>query len=86
MDLDAFLGQFVGLLRRRLAVDRAMLLLAVVHLARFVGELGADVFRVSCQVIAQFVSAVVFKQKTSAREALGIALVIAGVVLLLWSH
>jgi drug/metabolite transporter (DMT)-like permease len=37
-------------------------------------------------LFAQLVSAVVFKQQTSTREALGIALVIAGVVLLLWSH
>ncbi len=35
---------------------------------------------------AQFVSHVLFKQKTTAREASGIALLIAGAALLVWAH
>ena len=53
MKLDAFLVQFLGVLRRRLAVDRAMLGLAVVHLARFFRKLLADIVGVRREVIAQ---------------------------------
>jgi uncharacterized membrane protein len=35
---------------------------------------------------AQFVSHVLFKQKTAAREGLGIVLLVAGAALLVWSH
>jgi drug/metabolite transporter (DMT)-like permease len=37
-------------------------------------------------LFAQAISRFVFKQATTAREALGIALIIIGVVLLLWAH
>jgi drug/metabolite transporter (DMT)-like permease len=37
-------------------------------------------------LFAQGVSYFAFGQKTSPREALGIALVVAGVALLLWAH
>jgi drug/metabolite transporter (DMT)-like permease len=37
-------------------------------------------------LFAQGISRVVFKQATTAREALGIALIVVGVVLLLWAH
>ena len=43
MKLDAFLVQLLGVLRRRFAVDRAVLDLAVVHLARFLGKFLADI-------------------------------------------
>jgi uncharacterized membrane protein len=36
-------------------------------------------------LFAQLISAFIFGQKTTAREALGIALVVAGVALLLWA-
>jgi drug/metabolite transporter (DMT)-like permease len=37
-------------------------------------------------LFAQAISAFIFKQKTSAREGLGMALIVAGVVLLIWAH
>ena len=37
-------------------------------------------------LFAQAISAFVFKQPTSAREALGMVLIVAGVVLLIWAH
>jgi multidrug transporter EmrE-like cation transporter len=37
-------------------------------------------------LFAQAISRFVFKQPTSPREALGILLIIAGVVLLLWAY
>jgi uncharacterized membrane protein len=37
-------------------------------------------------LFAQGISRFVFKQATTAREALGIALIVIGVVLLLWAH
>jgi drug/metabolite transporter (DMT)-like permease len=37
-------------------------------------------------LFAQFISHIVFKQPTSRRELLGIVLVVAGVVLLIWAH
>ncbi|MEI9996648.1 MAG: hypothetical protein WDM91_18770 [Rhizomicrobium sp.] len=37
-------------------------------------------------LFAQIVSHVVFRQKTTAREAAGIALLVAGAVLLVWAH
>ncbi len=43
VELDAFLVQLLGLLRRGLAVDRAVLDLAVMHLARFFGKFLADI-------------------------------------------
>src|ERR1043165_5246785 len=42
MEFDAFLVQRLGFLGRGLAVDRAVLDLAVVHLARFLGKFRAD--------------------------------------------
>src|SRR5262249_42591889 len=53
VEFDAFLAQVLRLLRRSLAVDRAMVDLAVVHLARFLGKLLPDVIGVLGQVIAQ---------------------------------
>jgi drug/metabolite transporter (DMT)-like permease len=37
-------------------------------------------------LMAQAVSRFIFKQPTSPREAAGIALIVAGVLLLLWAH
>jgi len=37
-------------------------------------------------LFAQAISAFIFGQKTNAREGLGIALIVAGVVLLIWAH
>jgi hypothetical protein len=37
-------------------------------------------------LFAQAISKFAFKQPTSKREALGIALVVAGVALLVWAH
>jgi drug/metabolite transporter (DMT)-like permease len=37
-------------------------------------------------LFAQFISHVIFRQPTSRREIIGIVLVVAGVVLLIWSH
>ncbi len=51
--LDAFLVQFLGVFGDRLAVDRAMLDLAVVHLAGVFRKLVADIVGVRGQVIAQ---------------------------------
>src|ERR1043165_2794622 len=53
MKLDAFLVQLLGVLRRSLAVDRAMLDLAVMHLARDLGKFLPDIVGVRGQVIAQ---------------------------------
>src|SRR4051812_39607952 len=54
MEFDALFEHVLGILRRSLAIDRAVLLLAVVHLARLFGELAADVLGVLGQVLAQF--------------------------------
>src|SRR5215203_3493472 len=54
MQLDAFIEQLLRLLGRGLAVDRTVLGLPVVHLARFLGELAADVLGVFGEVVAQF--------------------------------
>ena len=53
VEFDAFLVQLLGVLGRGLAVDRAVLDLAVVHLARFFGKLPADIVGVLGQVVAQ---------------------------------
>ena len=45
-ELDAFVGQRLGLLLAGLAVDAALVALAVVDLARFLGELVADMLAV----------------------------------------
>jgi drug/metabolite transporter (DMT)-like permease len=37
-------------------------------------------------LFAQAISAFIFKQKTSVREGLGMGLIVAGVILLIWSH
>jgi len=37
-------------------------------------------------LFAQAISFFIFKQKTSKREALGMALIVAGVALLIWSQ
>ena len=37
-------------------------------------------------LFAQAISKFIFKQPTTAREAFGIALVVIGVALLVWSH
>ncbi len=37
-------------------------------------------------LFAQAISAFIFKQKTSSREGIGMALIVAGVILLIWSH
>jgi drug/metabolite transporter (DMT)-like permease len=37
-------------------------------------------------LFAQGISALIFKQKTSPREALGMALIVVGVVILIWAH
>src|SRR5262249_25068227 len=52
VELDAFLVQVLRLLRRGLAVDRAVLDLAVVHLARLVWKLAADVLGVLDEMVA----------------------------------
>ena len=46
MEFDAFLGQLFCFLRRSDAVDRAMLYLSIVHLARFLWKFWADIVRV----------------------------------------
>ena len=38
------------------------------------------------ELLAQLVSRIAFGQRTSAREALGMLLVVAGVALLLWAY
>jgi drug/metabolite transporter (DMT)-like permease len=37
-------------------------------------------------LFAQAISAFIFKQKTSAREGFGMAMIVVGVILLIWSH
>src|SRR5438128_338511 len=51
---DAFVDKRARLVRRGLAVDRAMFDIAVMHLARFVGEALADIVGILYDVIAQF--------------------------------
>src|SRR5439155_23887662 len=53
MKRDAFFVQLLGVLGRGFAVDRAMLGLAVMHLARFLGKFLADIVGIRRQVIAQ---------------------------------
>src|SRR5262245_25837470 len=52
--LDSFLMQLLGLVRRGLAVDRAVLDLAVVHLARLFGKSPPNIIGVSDEMLAQF--------------------------------
>src|SRR6516165_4549935 len=52
--LDSFLMQLLGLVRRGLAVDRAVLDLAVVHLARLFGKSPPNIIGVSDEMFAQF--------------------------------
>ena len=51
MKFDAFFVQFSGLVRRGLAVDRAVLDLAVMDLARLLGKTRADVIGVLGDVL-----------------------------------
>ena len=53
MFLDAFLDQRARFGRRSFAVDRTMLDVAVMHLARLVGETLADIVGVLDDMIAQ---------------------------------
>src|SRR6266851_3137222 len=53
VELDAFLDELGGIGARCLAVDRAMLDLAVMHLSRFLGKFLADVIGVLDDVVAQ---------------------------------
>src|SRR5262252_2237496 len=52
--LDSFLMQLLGLVRRGLAVDRAVLDLAVVPLARLFGKSPPNIIGVSDEMFAQF--------------------------------
>src|SRR5262245_29024908 len=52
--LDSFLMQLLGLVRRGLAVNRAALDLAVVHLARLFGKSPPNIIGVSDEMFAQF--------------------------------
>src|ERR1700757_1559697 len=52
--LDAFVDQRARLFRRGFAVDRAVLDLAVMHLAGFIGEALADIIGGLDDVVAQF--------------------------------
>src|SRR5262249_60508221 len=52
--LDSFLMQLLGLVRRGLAVNRAELDLAVVHLARLFGKFPPNIIGVSDEMFAQF--------------------------------
>ena len=54
MKFDAFLVQLLGLVGRGFAVDRAVLDLAVMDLARLFGEFLADIIGVLGDVVAQF--------------------------------
>src|SRR5215475_9233120 len=54
MKLDPVLVQLLRLIRRGLAVDRAVLDLAVVHLARFFGKSRPNIIGVSDEMFAQF--------------------------------
>src|SRR6185312_5821397 len=53
-NLDAFVDQRTRFLGRGLAVDRPVLDIAVMHLARFVGKALADIVGIFHDVIAQF--------------------------------
>src|SRR5262249_27722446 len=53
VEFDAFLVQRLGLVRRGLTVDRAVLDLAVVDLARLLRETRADIVGVPGDVLAQ---------------------------------
>src|SRR5262245_312174 len=53
MEFDSFLVQLLGVLERSLAVDRAVIDLAIVHLAGFLGEFLADVIGILGEVLAQ---------------------------------
>src|SRR5206468_1246151 len=53
-DFDAFVDQGAGFVGRGLAIDRAVLDIAVMHLAGFVGEALADIVGAFHDVIAQF--------------------------------
>src|SRR5258708_22532752 len=52
-ELDAFFGQRLGLLVGGLAIDAALVALAVVDLARFLGELRPDMLAVLLDLLAQ---------------------------------
>src|SRR5450759_4228960 len=54
MEFDAFLGQRLGFLWRSLAIDRAVLGFAVMHLARFLGKFRPDMVGILGEVLAQF--------------------------------
>src|SRR5439155_7114721 len=53
MEFDSLLVQLLGVLRRGLAVDRAVVDVAVVHLARFFGKFLADIVGILGEVLAQ---------------------------------
>ena len=52
--LDSLLVHFLGILRRGLAVNRAVVQLAVMHLARHLGKLLAYIIGVPGEMVAQF--------------------------------
>src|SRR5262249_48404849 len=51
--LDPFLVQLFGLIGSGLTIDRAVLDLAVMHLARLFGKFLADIVGILCEVVAQ---------------------------------
>src|ERR1700724_963360 len=53
-ELDAFLVQFLGVFRRRDAVDRAVLGFTVMHLAGFLGKPRPDILGIFDKMVAQF--------------------------------
>ena len=53
MEFDAFLVQRLGFVPRSFAIDRAVLDLAVVDLARLFRKAGADIVRILGDVLAQ---------------------------------
>src|ERR1700728_366426 len=54
MKFDAFFVQFLGLVGRSFAVDRAVLGLAIMDLARLFRKARTDIIRVLGDVVAQF--------------------------------
>src|SRR4029077_19209838 len=53
MKFDALLGQRLGVFGRGLAIDRAVLGLAVMHLARFLGEFRPDMVGILGEMVTQ---------------------------------
>src|SRR5215469_6908727 len=53
VELDPLLVQLLGFLGRSLAVDRAVVDLAIMHLAGFLGKLLPDIVRVFGEMLAQ---------------------------------